>query len=93
MAALDIPRPDWMSEDLVILEDAAQKFFDHELMPHNERWLDAGIMDRDAWDKTGQAGLLCASMPEEYGGAGGTFAHEAVITRAIGLAGLDSFGA
>ena len=93
MAALDVPRPDWMSEDLVILEDAAQKFFDHELAPHNERWLKAGIMDREAWDKTGAAGLLCASMPEEYGGAGGTFAHEAVITRAIGLAGLDSFGA
>ena len=93
MAALDVPRPSWMSEDLVILEDAAQKFFDQELAPHNERWLEAGIMDRDAWDKTGAAGLLCASMPEEYGGAGGTFAHEAVITRAIGLAGLDSFGA
>ncbi|HOV04578.1 MAG TPA: acyl-CoA dehydrogenase family protein [Kaistiaceae bacterium] len=93
MAALDVPRPSWMSEDLVILEDAAQKFFDQELAPHNERWLEAGIMDRDAWDKTGAAGLLCASMPEEYGGAGGSFAHEAVITRAIGLAGLDSFGA
>ncbi|MEZ5841480.1 MAG: acyl-CoA dehydrogenase family protein [Hyphomicrobiales bacterium] len=93
MPVLDVPRPAWMSEDLVILEDAAQRFFDNELAPMNERWLEAGIMDRDAWDKTGAAGLLCASMPEEYGGAGGTFAHEAVIARAIGLAGLDSFGA
>src|SRR5262249_1730581 len=33
-----------------------------------------------------------ASMPEEYGGAGGTFAHEAVIDREISLAGFDSFG-
>ena len=32
-------------------------------------------------------------MPEEYGGAGGTFAHEAVINREFSLAGFDTFGA
>ena len=31
-------------------------------------------------------------MPEQYGGAGGTFAHEAVIVEQLGMAGLDSFG-
>ena len=35
---------------------------------------------------------MCASIPEDYGGAGGTFAHEAVIDREISLAGFDSFG-
>ena len=50
-------------------------------------------MERSAWDKLGQAGLLCAAMPEEYGGAGGSFAHETVINRAIAHAGLDSIGA
>jgi acyl-CoA dehydrogenase len=32
-------------------------------------------------------------MPEDYGGAGGSFAHEAVIDRQFSLAGFDSFGA
>jgi acyl-CoA dehydrogenase len=32
-------------------------------------------------------------MPEEYGGAGGSFAHEAVINRQYSLAGFDAFGA
>ena len=45
------------------------------------------------WTTAGEAGLLCASMPEEYGGAGGTFAHEAVINRELSLAGFDTFGA
>ena len=45
------------------------------------------------WTKAGAAGLLCASMPEEYGGAGGSFAHEAVIDREYALAGFDTFGA
>jgi acyl-CoA dehydrogenase len=57
-----------------------------------ERWEDAGIVDREAWEKAGAAGLLCAAVPEEYGGAGGTFAHEHIIMYELGLAGLDSFG-
>jgi acyl-CoA dehydrogenase len=93
MDILNLPRPAWMSEDLVLLEEQARRFFAAEFVPHVERWNEAGIMDREAWAKAGAAGLLCASMPEEYGGAGGTFAHETVINREIALAGLDCFGA
>ncbi|MEM1046531.1 MAG: acyl-CoA dehydrogenase family protein [Pseudomonadota bacterium] len=90
--ALDVPRADWMSEDVVLLADAAERFFEREVAPDYESYIDRGIVDRAAWEKTGEAGLLCAAMPEEFGGAGGTFAHEAVITNALGLVGLDSFG-
>ena len=90
---LAVPNPAWMGEDLVLLGDAARKFFEKEFVPHYERWLEAGIFDREAWKKAGETGLLCAAMPEEYGGAGGSFAHEAVIIDAIGACGLDSFGA
>ncbi|HKA72116.1 MAG TPA: acyl-CoA dehydrogenase family protein [Xanthobacteraceae bacterium] len=93
MDVLNVPRPAWMSEDLVLLEEQARRFFAAEFVPHLEQWHEAGIMDRAMWAKAGEAGLLCASMPEQYGGAGGTFAHEAVINREIALAGLDCFGA
>jgi len=93
MTALDLPRPDWMTEDVVLLEEQARRFIAAEFVPHLERWNEEGIYDRDVWTKAGAAGLLCASMPEEYGGAGGTFAHEAVINREFSLAGFDSFGA
>src|SRR5438876_5156396 len=93
MESLQVPRPTWMTEDLVLLEEQAQRFLASELVPHVEKWTEDGIMERSAWDKLGQAGLLCAGIPEEYGGAGGTFAHETVINREIALAGLDSFGA
>jgi acyl-CoA dehydrogenase len=93
MDVLNLPRPTWMSEDLVLLEDQARRFLATELVPHVERWHADGIMDRAVWNKLGAAGLLCAGIPEEYGGAGGTFAHETVINREFALAGLDAIGA
>src|ERR1044071_6941738 len=93
MNALNVPRPGWMTEDLVLLEEQARRFFAAEFVPHVEQWHEDGIMDRAMWAKAGEAGLLCASMPEQYGGAGGTFAHEVVINRELSLAGFDTFGA
>lgn len=93
MSVLDVPRASYMTEELDMLSDATQKFLARELAPHYEGWKKDGMVAREAWEKAGQTGLLCAAMPEEYGGAGGTFAHEAIIIDEIGKAGLDSFGA
>jgi acyl-CoA dehydrogenase len=93
MDVLNVPRPAWMTEDLVLLEDQARRFMAAEFAPHVERWNEDHLYPREVWSMAGQAGLLCAGIPEEYGGAGGTFAHEAVIDREFSLAGLDAFGA
>ena len=93
MDVLNVPRPAWMTEDLVLLEDQARRFMAAEFTPHVERWNEDHLYPREVWSKAGQAGLLCAGIPEGYGGAGGTFAHEAVIDREFSLAGLDAFGA
>ncbi|HMK71669.1 MAG TPA: acyl-CoA dehydrogenase family protein [Xanthobacteraceae bacterium] len=90
---LNLPRPAWMSEDVVLLEEQARRFIAAEFVPHLEQWHEEHLYPREVWTKAGQAGLLCASMPEEYGGAGGSFAHEAVIDREYALAGFDTFGA
>ena len=58
MEALQVAAPAWMTEDLVLLEEQARRFLATELVPHVENWNEDGIMDRSAWDKLGQAGLL-----------------------------------
>jgi acyl-CoA dehydrogenase len=93
METLNVPRPAWMSEELVLLEEQARKFLAAEFVPHLERWHQQGMIDRAAWNKLGEAGLLLAGIPEQYGGAGGSFAHETVINREFALAGLDQIGA
>jgi acyl-CoA dehydrogenase len=93
MNALNLPRPAWMTEDLVLLEEQARRFMASEFVPSLDKWHDEHMYPREVWTKAGEAGLLCAAMPEEYGGAGGTFGHEAVINREYSLSGFDTFGA
>jgi acyl-CoA dehydrogenase len=90
---LNLPRPAWMTEDVVLLEEQARRFIAAEFVPHLEKWHEDHFYPGEVWTKAGAAGLLCASMPEEYGGGGGTFAHEAVIDREYSFAGFDTFGA
>jgi acyl-CoA dehydrogenase len=92
MSVLDLPQPAWMSEDLVLLSDTARRFFLEECAPHYERWEAQGSVDRDIWLKAGQTGLLGPEVPEAYGGPGGSFAHDAVITCEANRAGIDGWG-
>lgn len=89
---LDLPAPQWMDDELVMLADMSRKFFEAEVVPDYERFEKQEMVDRSVWEKSGSAGLLCASMPEKYGGAGGSYAHEAVIAEALGHVGGDGFG-
>lgn len=95
MAAIDLPKAAWRNdEELNIFEDAVRGFFAREAPPERiARWREEGIVERDMWFKAGEAGILCASMPEEYGGAGGDFRHEAVLMDVMGKMGIDGFGA
>ncbi|MFU8815441.1 MAG: acyl-CoA dehydrogenase family protein [Pseudomonadales bacterium] len=82
----------WLDDELRILQDAARKFFEQEFKPLNEQWIAQGKVDRDAWNKAGAAGLLCAAIPAEYGGAGGDYRHETVIMEEMHRAGVGGFG-
>ncbi len=93
MSVLQTARPSWKTEDLDLFEDEIAKFFTRELAPHVETWRDNGVVDRWAWTKAGEAGLLCMSMPEEYGGAGGHFGYEQIFMEQQAKAGVEGFGA
>jgi acyl-CoA dehydrogenase len=82
----------WIVDDLEIFQDSIRRFIERELVPHEERWWKQQHVDREAWLKAGEIGMLCPSIPEEYGGGGGTFAHDAIITLEQARAGFTSLG-
>lgn len=79
VAPLLTRRPSWMTDELGDLADMARLFFAKEVEPHQDRFVRQGHPDRDLYRRVGELGLSCMSIPESYGGGGGTFAHEAVL--------------
>ncbi|MFB9302921.1 acyl-CoA dehydrogenase family protein, partial [Kibdelosporangium philippinense] len=84
--------PGWMRDDHKALAELAYEFFAKECAPNEQRWGHQQHVDREVWNKAGELGLLCASIPEEYGGGGGDFGHEAAIVEAQIRALAPSFG-
>jgi acyl-CoA dehydrogenase len=65
-----------------------REFIETELAPHQGRWRNDGRPDADVWLKAGNSGLLLPDVPKEYGGGGGSFAHEAVIVEELARAAI-----
>jgi acyl-CoA dehydrogenase len=82
----------WMDEELTIMRDAVRKFIEREFAPRAATWDKQGFVDRDAWVKAGEAGLLCASIPEQWGGGGGNFKHEMILLEELNAANVTGFG-
>ncbi|HKC28662.1 MAG TPA: acyl-CoA dehydrogenase family protein [Jatrophihabitans sp.] len=72
-------RPAWSNDDVEAFRDLAHTFLSKECAPHEARWAEQQHVDREVWNKAGEVGLLCPSIPTEYGGGGGSFALEAVM--------------
>ena len=86
-------RSPWMNQELDDLRAIARTFAEKEIKPNIENAIKNKQVDRDLWNKAGQQGLLCLSVPEEYGGGGGDFRHEAVVVEEQAYVGDSSWGA
>jgi acyl-CoA dehydrogenase len=69
----------WVKDDVRLFRENVRAFVARELVPHQARWRAQHGPELEAWTKAGNAGLLLVDVPEDYGGGGGTFAHEAVV--------------
>jgi acyl-CoA dehydrogenase len=88
---LPTPKSAW-AEGLDDVRELARTFCQKELAPNEERWSEQKHVERELWHKAGDVGLLALSIPEEYGGGGGTFAHEAILYEEQARSGDSAWG-
>ncbi len=77
--------------ELTLFRETVRRFFAAEVVPHITAWRKAGMVAREAWRRAGAAGLLCASMPAEFGGGGSDFRHEAILIEELAAIGFGDF--
>jgi acyl-CoA dehydrogenase len=80
------------SEEHEMFRDTVRKFIDREIRPYHQQWEQDGIVPRDLWLKAGAAGLLCCTVPEEYGGLGLDYLFDVVVFEEMAKSGYTGPG-
>lgn len=77
---MNSPQRPWAADpESQALRKSARMLFETEAVPHRERWAAQKCVDPAFWRRAGELGLLCLAVPEDYGGGGGTFAHDMIV--------------
>ena len=72
--------------------DSFRRFMDKEIAPFHADWEEQGYVDRAVWNKAGENGFLCMTMPEEYGGAGADRLYSVVQMEELSRGGFSGIG-
>jgi acyl-CoA dehydrogenase len=74
------------SAEHALFRQAFRQFVEREIKPHQARWREAGIVDRETWRKAGAAGFLCPWLEEAHGGPGGDFLCSVIVMEELAYA-------
>ena len=69
----------WMDSDIEAFRDQVRRYIATEMSPHLESWRRQGYTPREVWRGFGEMGFMLPEMSEEWGGDGGTLAHQLVV--------------
>ena len=72
--------------------EMVRKFYEKEVIPHTEKYEQQQHIDRELWNKAGELGLLCATMPEAYGGSGVDRLYSMILIEEQAYAGDSATG-
>ncbi|SFM83095.1 acyl-CoA dehydrogenase family protein [Variovorax sp. OV329] len=80
------------SPEHLAFRDSLRRFMAKEIAPFHEEWEDQGYVAREVWNKAGENGFLCMSLPEEYGGAGADLLYSVIQFEELWAAGQTGIG-
>ena len=72
--------------------DMVRRFVENEIAPHHASWERDGVVSRELWLKAGAAGMLCCTVPEQYGGAGADYLFDVIVFEEMARSGFTGPG-
>lgn len=75
-----------------MFRDLLRRFLAEKVVPFHAEWEKQGYVPREVWLEAGRLGLLCPTMPEEFGGGGGDFGFSAVMVEEIARVNATGLG-
>jgi alkylation response protein AidB-like acyl-CoA dehydrogenase len=78
------------NEDHDMFRDTVRQVFDRELIPNLDKFEEEGIVSREFWRACGEAGMLCPTVDEKYGGLGLDFGFNCVVAEELAYAGSSA---
>lgn len=72
--------------------ETVRKFVEKEIVPFHAQWEHDGIVPRELWLKAGEAGMLCCTVKEEYGGLGLDYLFDVVVYEELWRVGASGPG-
>ncbi len=79
-------------EEHEMFRETVRKFVEKEITPYHMKWERDGVVPRELWRKAGEQGLLCCTVPEEYGGLGLDYLFDVVVFEELWRAGASGPG-
>lgn len=83
---------DLFSDEHNLFRAQVIKFIETEVLPYHNDWDEKGVVTREVWKKAGEAGMLCPTVLEKYGGAGADFLFSAIVIEEMGRVGASGPG-
>jgi acyl-CoA dehydrogenase len=80
------------SEEHEIWRTTVRRFVEKEIVPYHAQWEHDGIVPRELWRKAGAQGMLCCTVPEEYGGLGLDYLFDVVVFEELWRVGASGPG-
>lgn len=79
-------------EEHQMFRETVRKFVEKEIVPFHAQWEKDGIVPRELWLKAGEQGLLCCTVPEEYGGLGLDYLFDVIVFEELWRVGASGPG-
>lgn len=80
------------SAEHIAFRDSFKRFIDKEIAPYHAQWEEQGYVDRAVWNKAGENGFLCPTLPEAYGGSEADKVYAMIQFEELSSAGFTGIG-